>query len=105
MPFNIKITKSITISEANSLLLSIHFLERNMDESLFAHYDETQAIFINDLLVAPFVFLFILLYAKNKLKHKKINFTSFFIVNNLLLAYIGNKPYIHYRLYYSNKFI
>jgi hypothetical protein len=42
-----------------------------MDESLFAHYDEHQAIFLNDLLVAPFVFLFIMMYAKSKLKYKK----------------------------------
>lgn len=38
---------------------------------LFAHYDETQALFINDVLIAPIVLALIFFVAKKKLKNKK----------------------------------
>ncbi len=61
-----------------------------MDGSWFAHYNEQQAIFINDLLVAPFVFLFILLYARNKLRHKKEFVYQKYFYNALLIRLLSS---------------
>lgn len=37
----------------------------------FSHFDDKQVLFLNDLILGPLVFLFIILYVKNKLKQKK----------------------------------
>ena len=45
---------------------------------LFAHYDETQALFINDVLIAPIVLALIFFVAKKKLKKKNLSIKSIF---------------------------
>lgn len=79
--------------------------------NLFSHFDETQVLFLNDLILGPIVFWFIILYVRKKLTTKKgFIYKEYFLyalvlrlVSSVILAliyqyyYKGGDTMVYYR--------